>query len=477
MNVNLAGYNLDSELIKDVDSSPETISAAYARISRDPRNVDELRAESIHAIDKARKSNESIVYNMGHSSIAEHAIFNLDIIGVSRLVVEEIEKHRLCSYTEKSQRYVLFDKDYFIPIELNGFPILKQNYIDLVEEQFDVYRKLYEPLREYFVNRQDLTDMPLTAREGLAKEDARYVISLATQTQLGMTINSRNLEYLIRKLNETDIIECHLLADQLFKAVQPLVPSLIKYIEPDGSKLIMKNELQNLIYKLSEKYQTQQEYNTCKLIESTPDMDLVILESLLYSYGYKLSSENFRDILQNTTTENFKEIFNIIFKNMSEHDAMPRDFERVNFTFNLEISASCYAQLKRHRMCTLIPQNYDPSLGFVIPPSLHVIGVPDSYYNIMTKSRQVYEIMPPSVQNYILTNAHMRRVQLTINLRALYHLFNLRLDKHAQWDIRQIANKMLDCIRDTHRDTQSLKLLCGKDKFEKQKMNYLHENT
>jgi len=33
------------------------------------------------------------------------------------MLVEEIEKFRLCSFTEKSQRYVLFNKDFVVPEE------------------------------------------------------------------------------------------------------------------------------------------------------------------------------------------------------------------------------------------------------------------------------------------------------------------------------------------------------------------------
>ena len=51
MKVILAGYNVDTEVLEDLkktsrprqDVTPETISASYARISRDPRSVDELR--------------------------------------------------------------------------------------------------------------------------------------------------------------------------------------------------------------------------------------------------------------------------------------------------------------------------------------------------------------------------------------------------------------------------------------------------
>ena len=126
MEVLLAGYNVDYDIIREIaaehpgrqDLTPETVAAAYARISRNPRPVNELRALARGEVEKARASNRNIVFEMGHSSIAEHAVFNLDVLKVSRLLVEEIEKFRLVSYTEKSQRYVLFKDDFTIPAEI-----------------------------------------------------------------------------------------------------------------------------------------------------------------------------------------------------------------------------------------------------------------------------------------------------------------------------------------------------------------------
>ena len=122
MKIILAGYNLDFETIRGFqkirpeakDLTPETISAAYARISRSPKPVDALRATARREVEKARQSNQNIIFEMGHSSVAEHAVFNIDVLGVSRLLVEEIEKFRLCSYTEKSQRYVRLEGDFVI---------------------------------------------------------------------------------------------------------------------------------------------------------------------------------------------------------------------------------------------------------------------------------------------------------------------------------------------------------------------------
>src|SRR5512137_3177838 len=126
MRVLLAGYNVDSAVLDELkrnsppreDVTPETLSASYARISRDPRPADELRAAARAEVERARRSNQSIIFKMGHHSVAEHAVFNFDIIGVSRLAIEEIEKFRLSSYTEKSQRYITLGDDFVVPREI-----------------------------------------------------------------------------------------------------------------------------------------------------------------------------------------------------------------------------------------------------------------------------------------------------------------------------------------------------------------------
>ena len=69
-------------------------------------------------MEGARQSNRNIIFKMGYHLVAEHVVFNFDVIGVSRLAMEEIERFRLCSYTEKSQRYVKLADDFVIPDEV-----------------------------------------------------------------------------------------------------------------------------------------------------------------------------------------------------------------------------------------------------------------------------------------------------------------------------------------------------------------------
>jgi thymidylate synthase (FAD) len=61
---------------------------------------------------------------------------------------------------------------------------------------------------------------------------------------------------------------------------------------------------------------------------------------------------------------------------------------------------------------------------------------------------------------YLLTNSHRRRVTIHMNGRELYHFSRLREDSHAQWDIRSIAGRMLDILR--QRAPLTMKLSGGK---------------
>jgi len=160
MKVILAGYNIDSTVIDELksksparsDVTPETLSAAYARISRDPRSVEELRATARREVDRARRSNKTIIFKMGHHSVAEHAVFNFDIIGVSRLAIEEIERFRMGSYTEKSQRYIKLQDDFLIPKEIIEAG-KKEIFLNTINLQNTLYHELYSKLKPYFFDK------------------------------------------------------------------------------------------------------------------------------------------------------------------------------------------------------------------------------------------------------------------------------------------------------------------------------------
>ena len=240
MQVKLAGFNVDSDVLKRLNRSavdtltPETLSAAYARISRSPLPIDQLRKKACQDVQKSRKSNQKIIFAMGHHSVAEHAVFNFDIMGVSRLALEEIEKFRLVSYTEKSQRYVTLDGDFVLPSR-DRRPAAEKIVPGTIRRQnrfyFKAFSAICRPLQRDHAQGGLRTTEPKLL-EGMAKEDARYILSLATQGQVGMTINARNLEHLFRRFNLSPREEVRRLAKKLVALVMPIAPSIILFPEP-----------------------------------------------------------------------------------------------------------------------------------------------------------------------------------------------------------------------------------------------------
>lgn len=481
MKILLAGYNVDYNLIRELkeksefqqDITPETISAAYARISRSPKSVDELRQDARDEVDKARKSNRNIVFEMGHSSVAEHAVFNIDVIGVSRLLTEEIEKFRLCSYTEKSQRYVLFDKDFVVPDEIAEAG-LKDLFVATVGMQNDFYHQLYDQLRPYvFEHNKALAENPANKSmlEGWAKEDARYAIALATETQLGMTINARNLELMLRRLAAVGLAEARLYSQQLYTATKDIAPSLIRYTEATDYDLVTRRNLQKQTEKVLREKDAgkgKNEFAESRLTLVTPEADIQTAAALLFSSsgsGY----DDCRNQAAGMSARDLKALIKTAFENIQSYDAVLRELENVDLQFELIMSASCFAQLKRHRMATIIAQDYDPHLGVTIPPSVRAIGKQKEFLGVICRTEKAYDQIRkklPLAAAYVLTNAHRRRVLMKLSARELYHLTRLRVDTHAQWDIRDLSEKMLKQARKAMPLT--LMMACGKDGFATQ---------
>jgi len=478
MKVYLAGFNVDTEVLRQLeekggkrtDITPEVLSASYARISRDPRPINEIRKTAREEVDKSRRSNSTIIFKMGHHSVAEHAVFSLDILGVSRYVIEELEKFRLCAYTEKSQRYITLDNDYIIPDEIKGSN-LEKVFIDMIAEQNEMYFKLYEKLKEHVFNKNpELAKDPKNHNllEGWAKEDARYIVALATQAQVGQTINARNAELLLRRFASHSSSEVKKLGRAIYEQISSIAPSIVLFHEANNRDSKTYPELKKLSDKIlagvSDRAREKEEEKV-KLVEYTEGADDIIAASLLHASS-SLSFEKCKDKVKSLDEGEKLEIFKASWRNLQLYDSLLREFEYVNLTFNIILSSACFGQLKRHRMSTITSQAYDPSLGVTIPESIKEIGMESEFNKIIEKTNRAYEQINqevPLAAPYLLTNAHRKRVLIRVNARELYHVSRLREDTHAQWDIQNISRAMAREAKKVMPLTFAL--IGGKDKY------------
>jgi len=410
LRVILAGYNTDRE---NGSSTPETISAAYARISRDPAPVDLLRRKASEEVEQARRSNRTIVYKYGHGSIAEHAVFNFDILDISRLAVEALQSFRLTSFTEKSQRYVKIGADWHLPVDMiDSKPVL--------EDLFSCYTRLYEMLLKKGFS------------EGVAREDSRYILPLATTSQMGMTVNARELEHIIRRLKAHPLEEVRTLSQALFDAVLPVAPSLMLFTEPTHMDSIAHMQPSPVMSRGGGTVLLQ-----C-------DTDQRVAEWLTELFG--------------------EPDFDRVYEVLGIHDALPRFWELFRADFRITLSATAYAQLKRHRMSTQLVTGYEPSLGVTIPRTVSEAGADSLFHEAAEKAASAARGLGRKGR-YLLTNAHRRQVRMIVNGRELNHFSRLREDEHAQWDIREIASEMVKLVRE--RAPLTTRMTCGKSNWEK----------
>jgi flavin-dependent thymidylate synthase len=423
-------------------------------------------------VEKARASNRTIVFEMGHSSIAEHAVFNLDVLAVSRLLVEEIEKFRLASYTEKSQRYVLLEDDFVIPTEVRQAG-LEETFVETVRAQNRCYHELFEKLRPFvFEKNPELAADPANRSliEGWAKEDARYVIALATETQLGMTVNARNLELMIRRLAASPLAEAQEYSRQLYAATQGIAPSLVRYTEPTAydreTREALRAQAAGIIKGTPALPPGSAPVAAVRLLNATPEADETVVAALLHGASH-LPLAGCREIAARMDRREQETLIKTALRHMKVYDAAPREYEQVGLTFELTISATCFAQMKRHRMASLTVQEYDPGLGVTVPPAISAIGMEKTFREICARTEETWEKIrrvAPAAAAYILTNAHRRRAAMTLSARELYHIARVRADRHAQWDIRETAAQMVAAGREVMPLT--LLLAAGKDGFD-----------
>lgn len=133
----------------------------------------------------------------------------------------------------------------------------------------------------------------------------------------------------------------------------------------------------------------------------------------------------------------------------SGHDSV---LEHVSYTFKVtDISRSCSHQLVRHRLASYSQQSQryvkTDELEFVVPPTVHEKGAFKQYRELMQEIGEIYYKLldmgvPQEDARYVLPNACTTSIIITMNGRELMHFFNLRCCNRAQWEIRELANKM-----------------------------------
>ena len=319
-----------------------------------------------------------------------------------------------------------------------------------VKAQNALYHRLYERLKPFvFEKYADAAANPKnhSVLDGWAKEDARYIVSLATDGQVGLTINARNLELLIRRFAAKGLEELRALNARIHALAKGVAPSIILFTDPsefDTETYADVAAADKLAAPGGGGKRRRGEAKEVVLAGFAADGDAVVIAALLHT----VTRLSYKECLARATKAGpsvRKDIVRRAFKRMEFYDFPPREFEHAELVYDLVVSASCFAQLKRHRMATLTWQRYDPGLGVTVPPSIREIGAEKEFRAVVDRTNEAHAVLEKEIgpaADYVLTNAHKRRALLKVNVRELYHISRLREDATAQWEIRRVAAEM-----------------------------------
>ena len=150
---------------------PEKVIASAAKLCYSSSDIEMLMngltSEKIETFIKK-------LTDLGHQSPLEHCTFTFGIEGVSRALSHQLVRHRIASYSQKSQRYVKEGQfEYIVP------PTITENQADI--NVYESFMRHCQEAYDYFI------------RNGIPSEDARFVLPNACETKIIMTMNIRSL--------------------------------------------------------------------------------------------------------------------------------------------------------------------------------------------------------------------------------------------------------------------------------------------
>lgn len=191
--------------------SPEEVVALGARLCYSRATVDDL-TQRVSSKDQSAFVEK--IMGMGHESVLEHATFTFGVEGVSRVLLAQLTRHRLASFSVQSQRYVSYESGfgYIVPPKIEA----------LGEAAVAEYKQQMDTMHAWYCAWQE----KLGTGEG-SNEDARFVLPGACETRLMMTMNVRELRHFFAlRMCSRAQWEIRALATEMHRLCMEIAPAL-----------------------------------------------------------------------------------------------------------------------------------------------------------------------------------------------------------------------------------------------------------
>jgi thymidylate synthase ThyX len=495
--------SLLAPFVTDLDSSvfglrnlPEVVKGAlfsrYSRTDKSLRRIlldeflqtpeaglSELRGNSstdqLVAINKAEAFYERVLVGYGDDSVAELSGAHVACEGISNIAAKVLEDSRIgISPLEKSTRYVVFNRKRNGQYRYLREPAIQQSafasqYEDALDGLFDCYSELLDPMLAH-VRAETPRDAGTSERaynsatRAKAFDILRGLLPMATLTNVGLFGNGRAFEHLLNRLYAAPTAELTSLATTLQAALDQLIPSFVKRPKTERGQLQhrYKRETRAQIAALVDQYQetlpevvlpVEARSHGVTLVDYDTDAELRVVAAILYT-GSEHALSAARTIAERISATERQQLIRAYVGNRQSRFQRPgRAFEEARYRFDIIADIGAYRDLQRHRILTQERQRFATNLGFITPAEIIAAGLEQPYTSALARaadaSEQIAQTMPEQAQ-YAVPMAFRMRWRITLNLRELYHLVELRSAPQGHPTYRRVAQAMFSLVQAVH---------------------------
>lgn len=378
------------------------------------------------------------IVGSGHTSITEHDQLTFFITDVTPIIEQILIGQRLASFTIKSRRYVDFGD--------SGFYTPNFDYLDNSDE---IIKKYNDHMKYLFNTYSEMVDLEVP------KEDARFILPYCFHSEIAMSLNTRSLIKLIEYCtmgSMSDIDEVKEFGLRLLEIAKEKVPYYKKNyasIEKQISEGVKNyNKLEFLNKYVDGNYDVLEHPRLISVQTDYWDsIDKTIIVSCIMN-RYQLDFDKASCVYDKLSSDEKNEIMAAVC--MANEN---RELEHVSFGFEFPTTLAGLTHWTRQRIHSLLVPDFLPVYdlsNYVLPETIKEKCL-DKYETAVNKNIQVYnELKNMGVLDkdlvYFNLSGTLINVFTNINGRELMWISRLRCCNRAQWEIRDLANEMMDLV-------------------------------
>lgn len=441
----------------------EPVAALFARYSRAKVGFRELLAEAIAEGDvapqdgpsapfttaKARAFHAKWVNGYGHGSVGEHATVHLAMEGVSVLAAKLVEDARIgTAFTEKSTRYVRFDRSTHLSLAELGIPTaFVAEATVAVEGLLGAYGQAVDALTRHAA--RAYPDTTETARNGWVFDRARALLPCAIPTSLGVTLNGRSAAALIRKLRASELPEGRALAEEVDRAAGVVLPTLIRHTEAEPGRKAMRERLGALWTGTPDAIPASTPGVSLRWHTAPADWRATLVAAIVDDADAAGSTDT--GSYPALAESRYRDVLHAYLGARGTHERPGRALEALTGRAYVVLNYGAWRDVQRHRMFSAAPVRLHPRSGMAMDETMGTALGHDGVRDVKAALRRaqavgcaLYDAGHVDTAQYVLPLGTLVHSRFGVNARSLFQFVELRSGVEGHDDYRVVAHQLAD---------------------------------